>query len=124
LNRPALAVLAAWKMEQSSELSRCGIEHPEFIFTGNNGKVMNPENITKYFASFAKKYNLPGFHAHALRHTMASLSIANGADVLSVSKKLGHSKPDITLSVYSHATDEAQRRANEILAAALYEKKA
>lgn len=51
---------------------------------------------------------------------MATLSIANGADIVSVSKKLGHANTAITLNVYSHANEEAQRRANEVLADAIY----
>lgn len=78
--------------------------------------------------SFQKYYRMPEgtyskvaeIHPHALRHTMAALSIANGADVVSVSEKLGHAEPSITLNVYSHANEEAQRRANEVLAEALY----
>lgn len=82
--------------------------------------MMNPQAPTAYLNRFGKKYNLPGIHPHALRHTMASLSIANGADIVSVSEKLGHAEPSITLNVYSHANEEAQRRANEALAQAIY----
>lgn len=82
--------------------------------------MMNPQAPTSYLARFGKKYNLPGIHPHALRHTMATLSIANGADIVSISEKLGHSEPSITLNVYSHANEEAQRRANEALAQAIY----
>ena len=82
--------------------------------------MMNPQAPTSYLSRFGEKYKLPGIHPHALRHTMATLSIANGADVVSVSEKLGHAEPSITLNVYSHANEEAQRRANEVLAEALY----
>lgn len=51
---------------------------------------------------------------------VASLSIANGADIVSVSNKLGHSTVSITLDIYSHANARAQLRANEVLAAAIY----
>ena len=51
---------------------------------------------------------------------MATISIANGADVVSVSRKLGHSNVALTLNVYSHANEEAQRRANDVLANAIY----
>ena len=51
---------------------------------------------------------------------MATVSIANGADVVSVSKKLGHAAPSITLNIYSHANQEAQLRANKTLEMALY----
>ena len=83
--------------------------------------MMNPQAPTAYLERFGEKYNLPGIHPHALRHTMVTLSIANGADIVSVSEKLGHAEPSITLNVYSHANEEAQRRANEVLASALYQ---
>ena len=124
LNPPAISVLAAWKIEQMTAFIKHGIKQSEFIFTQEDGSIFNPCRASSYCRSFAEKYDLPGFHCHALRHTMASLSISNGADILSVSRKLGHSKPNITLSVYSHATEEAQRRADAILASVLYEKKA
>ena len=81
---------------------------------------MNPATLTTLFRGWGKKYNIEKFHPHKLRHTMATISIANGADVVSVSKKLGHATPALTLNVYSHANEEAQRRANDALAKALY----
>ena len=84
---------------------------------------MHVHAFTAYLQKFGKKYNLPGIHPHALRHTMATISIANGADIVSVSKKLGHANTAITLNVYSHANEEAQKRANEVLAEAIYIKK-
>ena len=57
-----------------------------------------------------------------LIESMATVSIANGADVVSVSKKLGHAAPSITLNIYSHANQEAQLRANKTLESALYKK--
>ena len=49
-----------------------------------------------------------------------SLSIANGADIVSVSNKLGHANISITLDIYSHVNAQAQMRANAALAAAIY----
>lgn len=120
LNRPVLTVLAEWKRQQALLHFGQGIPLNGFCFTQDNGKMMNPQAPTSYLTRFGKKYNLPGIHPHALRHTMATLSIANGADIVSISEKLGHSEPSITLNVYSHANEEAQRRANEVLAEAIY----
>jgi integrase len=39
---------------------------------------------------------------HALRHTHASALIAGGVDIVTISRRLGHSSPAITLKVYSH----------------------
>ncbi len=120
LNRPVLTVLTEWKQQQALLHFGQGIPLNGFCFTQDNGKMMNPQAPTAYLSRFGKKYNLPGIHPHALRHTMATISIANRADIVSVSEKLGHAEPSITLNVYSHANEEAQRRANEALAQAIY----
>ena len=59
-----------------------------------------------YLGRFGRKYGIAGIHQHALRHTMACLSITNGADIVSVSKKLGHSKVAITVTVELKAKTE------------------
>lgn len=81
---------------------------------------MNPNTITGYIRDFGKRYKIKGLKPHALRHTMATISIANGADIVSVSKRLGHCNPSVTLNIYSHANEEAQRRTAATLAEALY----
>ena len=122
LTKPALAVMKEWKREQALARFRNAIPISGYCFEGRDGKGMNPSAISSYFNKLGKTYNIPHFHPHALRHTMATISIANGADIVSVSKKLGHSNTSITLNVYSHANEEAQRRANEILESAIYGK--
>lgn len=123
LNEPVLKVLSEWKRKQAILHLAQGLPNNGFCFTQDNGKMMNPQAPTSYLSRFGKKYNLPGIHPHALRHTMATISIVNGADIVSVSKKLGHSNTSITLDVYSHANEEAQQRANNVLAEAIYIKK-
>lgn len=120
INKPVLLVLKEWKRQQTLLYFVQGKPTDGYCFTQNEGELLNPNTITGYIRDFGKRYNLPGMHPHALRHTMATLSIANGADVVSVSKKLGHCNPSVTLNIYSHANEEAQRRATEILAEALY----
>lgn len=80
---------------------------------------MHPQSPTRYFKKFADKYDVPGFHPHMLRHTSASVAITNGADVTSVSARLGHSDPAVTLRMYSHANDESIRRAGQTVRDAL-----
>ena len=122
LNQPILDLLKEWKREQTKWLFSMGLPHTGFIFTQDDGEMLNPNAPTKYLSKFGKRYNFPGLHPHTLRHTMATVSIANGADVVSVSKKLGHAAPSITLNIYSHANQEAQLRANKTLELALYKK--
>ncbi|WP_101772371.1 site-specific integrase [Peptostreptococcus faecalis] len=61
----------------------------------------NPSNFRYYLSKYS--YGLPEITAHDLRHSHATMLINNGADVISVSKRLGHSNPSITLKTYSHS---------------------
>ena len=49
----------------------------------------------------------------ALRHTHASQLIDEGVDIVTISKRLGHAKPDITLRIYAHLfrTDDGKAAA-------------
>ena len=63
------------------------------------------------------KAGVPGLVPHELRHTAASLAIAAGADIISVSRMLGHSSPTVTLNRYGHlaegALEDVARRLGE-----------
>ncbi len=63
--------------------------------------------------------NHPTLRFHDLRHTFASLLIAQGMTVVFVSRQLGHASPDITLRVYAHLFDSAEHaeRASAMLEA-------
>ena len=74
---------------------------------------MHPQSPTGYFKKFGDKYGIENFHQHLLRHTSASIAITNGADVASVSARLGHSDTAITLRMYTHANEESIRRAGD-----------
>ena len=85
---------------------------------------MHPDTPTRYFKKFGERYNINHFHPHKCRHTQASVAITNGADVVSVSQKLGHSDVSVTLRIYAHASDESQKKASEKFRSALKEAKA
>lgn len=124
INAPVLELLQTWRREQALMLFRQGIPNNGFCFTQENGDMMNPQTPTWYLQRFGERYKIDSLHPHALRHTMATLSIANGADIVSVSKKLGHADVAITLNVYSHENDEAMRKACNVLNDVLYQKQA
>lgn len=68
-----------------------------------NGKPINPCSITDWCDIFSAKYDLPHINPHAFRHSAATNLIHQNADVVMVSHMLGHSKPSVTLDIYSHA---------------------
>lgn len=86
-----------------------------FVFTQENSpEPMHPQSPTRYLKKFSQRYDIPGLHPHKLRHSFASIAITNGADIASVSEKLGHSDKAITLRMYTHADQESIKRASQI----------
>ena len=59
-----------------------------------------------------------GVTLHSLRHTHASMWIAAGVDLLTVSRRLGHASLSVTLDVYGHLVHGADDRAAQIMEAA------
>ena len=96
-----------------------------YVFSMDDGITpIHPDAPTKFFSRFGKRYGIEDFHPHKLRHSFASIAITNGADVASVSEKLGHANKGITLKMYTHADQESMRRASDIFRNALKEKQA
>ncbi len=58
---------------------------------------------------------MPPITIHSLRHTNASLLIANGVNITTVSKRLGHSNISTTTDIYSHAIKSADEAASNTL---------
>lgn len=91
-----------------------------FVFTQDNSpEPMHPQSPTRYLKKFAARYGIDDLHPHKLRHSFASIAITNGADIASVSEKLGHSDKAVTLRMYTHADAESMRRASQIFREAL-----
>ena len=60
----------------------------------------------KQYKSALKKAGLPAIRFHDLRHTAATLMLADSVPLVTVSKILGHSSPTITAMIYAHALDD------------------
>lgn len=91
-----------------------------FVFTQDNSpEPMHPQSPTRYLKKFAARYGIDDLHPHKLRHSFASIAITNGADIASVSEKLGHSDKAVTLRMYTHADAESMKRASQIFRDAL-----
>ena len=72
------------------------------------------------FKLILKANNLPlDLNVHSLRHTNASLLIAQGVDVRTVASRLGHAQASTTLDIYAHAFDKNKRKAQEKLGKAI-----
>ena len=86
----------------------------QWVFTqDSSADPMFPQSPTRFFKRFGERYGINDFHPHKLRHSSASIAITNGADVVSVSERLGHSDTAVTLRMYAHANAESIRRAGQ-----------
>lgn len=112
-----------WQLERRIMLGDQWTESP-YVFTQEHGGPISPCGVNYWLNKFAKKNGLPHINPHAFRHSAASILIANGVDVVSVSKLLGHSRPSMTMDVYSHQIEEAASRATESIADTFFRKKA
>ena len=63
----------------------------------------------QWFKKFISKTDLPQVTLHSLRHTNATLMIATGADIRSISGRLGPSNTSTTLNIYSHFIESRNR---------------
>lgn len=80
------------------------------------GPVREKRLMERYFRPALPKVGLPdGVRMHDLRHTCASLLIAEGATVKAVQAQLGHKSAMITLDLYGHRfPDELDRLAERL----------
>jgi integrase len=81
----------------------------DFVFASERGTPLYWRNVARRALQPAlRNAGLPHLRWHDLRHTFASLLIAEGANIVYVSRQLGHGSSDITLRCYSHLFDRAE----------------
>jgi len=91
----------------------------DMIFPTFLGTLSYSSVLQKKFVRLLDKADLPKIRFHDLRHTAASLMLKHSIPVIVVSRRLGHSRPSITLDVYGHLIpgmqDEAARLMDEVM---------
>ena len=79
-----------------------------------DGQLLNPDSITQLFSGFVRRSEFPSISIHILRHTNATLMIAGGTNIRTVSARLGHTQTSTTANIYSHAIQSADAAAELI----------
>ena len=64
---------------------------------------MNKDTPSKWFRKFADAHGYQGLTFHGLRHVHASVLLQHRVDLQSVSSRMGHSDPSVTLRAYADA---------------------
>ncbi len=104
--------LIQYRAQQDRHISFLGDawKNLDYVFTEEDGYVMNPHTPTKQFSKFLKRHGIRHLKFHGLRHTSATMLLANGCDIKTVSTRLGHADLDTT-SIYVHALESTDRKA-------------
>jgi integrase len=85
------------------------------VFARWDGSIRSPHWLTQKFGLVAEELGLKGITFHCIRHTHASALIASGMDILTISRRLGHGSPAVTLAVYGHLFTNTDDRAAQVL---------
>jgi integrase len=109
-----------WKEQQELHLALGAGKIPPdaLVFCGIGGEPRKPNAVTKEWQRTAGMAKVEATF-HSLRHTHASHLIAAGVDILTISRRLGHSSPTITLTVYGHLFPQTDDRAAVAIEAAM-----
>jgi integrase len=85
----------------------------DLVFARWDGGMRAPHGISQKFAQAMRALKID-VKLHALRHTHVSQLIAAGVDLLTISRRIGHASPSITLNVYGHLGSNTDTHAAEV----------
>lgn len=141
LNIPSVLVaqLKEFKLWQNGQKAICGDlwddnwDNDQWLFTTWDGKGMHYATLSNWLVKFIKRYNkaieadslipveekpsyiLPVISFHKLRHTSATLLIAQNTDIRTVSNRLGHAQTSTTMNIYVHGLNSSDIKAANTL---------
>ena len=94
------------KAQQEENKKICGNcynqEYDGYVFVDPMGKLYVPDEVTAHFRNLLKQKGLRRIRFHDLRHSCASLLLANGVPMKQIQEWLGHSDMGTTANIYSH----------------------
>lgn len=85
----------------------------EWVFHTRTGNPLTPSNVSREYRKLLKIAGIKGLRFHDLRHSHATQGLANGVDIKTMSRRLGHSDPATTIRIYAHTSDIQDQEAGE-----------
>lgn len=85
-----------------------------YIFHTGVGLITNA-SVTKVYKNFCLQNKIGNRTLHSIRHTHCSMLIHEGVSIYYISKRLGHSSINTTLSTYSHLLEETEKQEDKKL---------
>ncbi|HET8630265.1 MAG TPA: site-specific integrase [Thermomicrobiales bacterium] len=117
---PAVATqLRAHRGRQREERLLAGREwqgdHWDLVFCTALGRPLDARHVVYAFKRHLRRAGLPDIRFHDLRHSCASLLLAQNVHPRVVMETLGHSTITLTMNTYAHVLPEAQRQAAALM---------
>jgi integrase len=105
------------RLEQAERFMFAGAGRPtdDTLLFERDGLPWNPNTFGLTFARIVREAKLPKVRLHDLRHSFASLLLAGGADLKTVSTALGHSTIAVTADTYAHVSPAMLKDAAALL---------
>lgn len=121
---PVFKELLLKKRAEQKEFRRlCGkaycTDYLDYICVDQLGKRTSPDYITEYFPKFLKKNGLRVIRFHDLRHSCASMLLANGVPMKQIQDWMGHSDFSTTANIYAHLDYQSKVTSAEAMLAGL-----
>lgn len=113
------------KLERNQKLfgnSYCK-EYMDYVCVDEMGKLFRPNFVSDHFGWLLKKYGLKKLTFKELRHSCASMLVAEGIPMKSIQEWLGHSNFSTTADIYSHIDHHAKQQSAAAIGNALQSKK-
>jgi integrase len=108
------------KLQAEERLAAQDYVDSDYVFTRPTGGPYHPNNLSKLLGRMTTEVGLPRLTAHGLRHTSATLMLANGVPPKVAAEGLGHADATLFTNLYSHVTPTMQRAAADKIGAALF----
>jgi len=108
-----VTTLREHRERQAEERRRAGDawEDSGLVFTTTTGRPIEPNDFSNAFGRLCERAGVRKVRLHDLRHTCASMLLAQGVPPRVVMEVLGHSALEVTMTIYGHVMLDAQRKA-------------
>ena len=126
LPAPTVAVLRAHRIDQTAQRLAFGPGWGgdwtgyDLVFTTSVGTPMDPNRVARLIKKLTTEVLGEPWTPHSMRHTAASLLLAQNVPLKTVSEMLGHSSIRVTADVYGHLLEPARTEAADAMTVALW----
>jgi integrase len=104
LGSDVIALLYRHRVEQNTTRLQMGPlwKDSDLVFPSEVGTPLEPTRVHKVFTKLCSEAHVPRIRPYDLRHTSASLALADGHSLKVVQERLGHTSASLTLATYAH----------------------